>query len=1288
MVSAALLHISAFAGDPGRGIGYPSGFQKQKPTVAFTENKGQISDQNYQPRPDVLYSGTAGNMAFHLKGNGISYQLSRVDSWKEDENPKTQEKIKRADQTTIYRVDMNWLGTNPNFTKVVDKTVAGTANYYLPTCPDGALNVKTFTGVTFKNIYSNIDLHYYEKNGSLKYDYIVAPGADYKQIKWEIAGAEISLNKKGGLMIKTPLGTIEEGAPLVFQNGKQLKAKWVISGKTVSYQIENYDSKVKLVIDPVVKVWGTYFGGESSQDLASDCEIDNVGNILIAGHTESVTGIATVGAYQTVYQANYDTFLSKFSNSGSLLWATYYGGTSTERGFGCAFDQSGNAFLVGRTESIGLSTAGSHQPNLLNSSENAFLVKFNNLGVRQWATYYGGGNTIGNDCEADAAGAVYLVGQTQTATDISTPGSHQVAYSAAYDGFLVKFNSAGIRIWGTYFGSTLTDVFDCVTLDATGNIYATGHTQSTSGIATSGSHQSTHGGGTRDGLIVKFTSSGSRLWSTYYGGSGTEVIKDCDTDLSGNTYVTGYSLSSNNIASVGSHQTIFGGGGSSGDAFLAKFNASGVRQWGTYYGGSDSDDGVSCAIDAEGNVLLGGDTQSTNAIATPDAYQLAPFNNDFFVAKFTANGVRLSGTYVGGMGSESMSGIVIDNSGNVLIAGSSSSPTGIATAGAYQETLGGTNDVVLIKLRECNNTTSTITASHCSTYTVPSGDETYTVSGTYTDTIPNATGCDSIITINLTISDLVAPVANVASLANVTSQCSVASLTAPTATDNCAGTVTGTTSTTFPIATQGTTVVTWTYNDGHGNTSTQTQNIVITDNIAPVANVASLANVTSQCSVASLTAPTATDNCAGTITGTTSTTLPIIAQGTTVVTWTYNDGHGNTSTQTQNVVITDNIAPVADLANLPAITGSCSVASLTAPTATDNCAGNVTGTTSTTLPITAQGTTVVTWTYNDGHGNTSTQTQNVVITDNIAPVADLANLPAITGSCSVTSLIAPTATDNCAGTITGTTSTTLPITAQGTTVVTWTYNDGHGNTSTQSQNVVITDNLAPVADLANLPAITGSCSVASITAPTATDNCAGTITGTTTTTFPITVAGNTTVTWIFNDGHGNTSMQTQNVTVTVPVATTTLSGLTITATTSGAAYQWINCGTGNTPISGATSQSFTATANGTYAVIVTQSGCSTTSACVTIAAVGIEEKDLTEMRLFPNPTYGTVTLSVEKELSNASIRLISTSGQLINELKAVNGMSVDLDLSGQAPGMYFIEVQQADEIFQLKVNKQ
>ena len=152
-------------------------------------------------------------------------------------------------------------------------------------------------------------------------------------------------------------------------------------------------------------------------------------------------------------------------------------------------------------------------------------------------------------------------------------------------------------------------------------------------------------------------------------------------------------------------------------------------------------------------------------------------------------------------------------------------------------------------------------------------------------------------------------------------------------------------------------------------------------------------------------------------------------------------------------MINDITAPVPDVATLPDVTAECEVTSLTPPTATDNCVGTITATTNITLPINTQGTTVVTWTYDDGNGNTSTQTQNVVIDDTTAPVPDVASLPDVMSECEVTSLTPPTATDNCAGTITATTNVSLPIDTQGLTLVTWTYDDGNGNTNTQTQAV-------------------------------------------------------------------------------------------------------------------------------------------------------------------------------------------------------------------------------------------
>ena len=240
------------------------------------------------------------------------------------------------------------------------------------------------------------------------------------------------------------------------------------------------------------------------------------------------------------------------------------------------------------------------------------------------------------------------------------------------------------------------------------------------------------------------------------------------------------------------------------------------------------------------------------------------------------------------------------------------------------------------------------------------------------------------------------------------------------------------------------------------------------------------------------------------------------------------DGTKNTFSVTINDIDSDKVPPTP--APLKAIAEQCKLtrADLPVPTATDNRPGMVIVTSNiTTFPITSN--TTITWTYTDAAGNTATQTQQVTIDDTMAPIPAAADLPTLEDCSQITSLIAPTAIDNCDGTITAATNASPPITAS--TTITWTYTDGAGNMITQTQQVTIGDTEAPIPDNSDLPTLTGICPVATLadlTAPTATDNCdAGTITAITDASFPITQS--TTITWTYTDAAGNTATQTQEV---------------------------------------------------------------------------------------------------------------------------------------------------------------
>lgn len=695
----------------------PLGFKEQNAaSIAFTENKGQVHDQNNKSRPDVLFGAMVGNMALHIKNNGVSYQLYRIDKYKELEDPNTKDKKKEIDQQTIYRIDLNWKGANANFTHTTDETLPGINNYYFASCPLGVLNVKSYSGITLNNLYNGVNLHYYEKDGQLKYDFIVAPNAGYKQIQLEVKGAEIETNIDGSLTLNTPLGKIREGEPVVYQNGKQLKAKWVVTNNYLSFEIENYNPNHELIIDPVTRLWGTYYGG-SGKDYGQSCSVDASGNVFMTGYTNSSgTAIATGGSHQSLLSGFEDAFVVKFNSNGVRQWGTYYGDGPNDRGYSVDIDASGNVYMAGYTQSNGgtfIATPGSHQNTYGGGTYDAFLVKFNNSGVRQWGTYYGGsGNDYGQSCNIDASGNVYIAGYTQSngGTSIATSGIHQDTYGGGtHDAFIVKFNSSGVRQWGTYYGGSGEEqAFSCNS-DASGNVYLAGWTDSNVGtvIATSGSHQNTLGG-SKDAFVVKFNSSGARQWGTYYGGSGNDFGQSCSVDPSGNVFFAGHTLSSTGtaIASLGSHQATYGG---VRDAFLVKFNASGVRQWGTYYGGTSSDLALSCDADALGNVYMAGYASSSGgtSIATSGAYQ-STFggSNDGFLVKFNSTGVRMSGTYYGGTGDDWAESCAADASGNVYLVGHTDASAGtvIASSGSHQSIFGGgINDAFLVKFTDCVN---------------------------------------------------------------------------------------------------------------------------------------------------------------------------------------------------------------------------------------------------------------------------------------------------------------------------------------------------------------------------------------------------------------------------------------------------------------------------------------------------------------------------------------------------------------------------------------------------------
>jgi len=552
---------------------------------------------------------------------------------------------------------------------------------------------------------------------------------------------------------------------------------------------------------------------------------------------------------------------------------------------------------------------------------------------------------------------------------------------------------------------------------------------------------------------------------------------------------------------------------------------------------------------------------------------------------------------------------------------------------------------------------------------LPVDPGSYTVMANIVETNYNGSASDI-----LTIRDLSAPSPDLIPLPTLIDECEVTPL-APTATDASSGQVTGTTGTPFPITTQGTTIITWVYDDGNGNISTQTQNVVINDINDPL--TPTLSDQALDCSSPAV-APTTTDACAGIITGTTTDPVSFSILGLYVINWTFDDGNGNSIAVSQNVIVSDMSDPVTP--TLSDVTGDCS-ASASVPTTTDACAGIITGTTTDLLSYSSQGTHVINWTFDDGNGNSIVVPQNVIVDDVTPPVAP--TLTDVNGECSATT-VAPTSTDACVGIITGTTTDPLSYSIVGTHIITWTFDDGNGNSVDVTQNVLVTDMTAPTAT-APADVLTCDGTVGFIGLSNVDDNCStpvvtyelsGATTGSgsgTDASAELFNPGVSTVTYTLDDGNGNSNHIVLTVThQVVDNIVVTVDAGTLSCETAGT-YQWISCAD-NSIIDGETASTFQPGDGGEYAVILTQGTCSDTSDCYTVDNTGFADYRDQDYTVYPNPTRDYVNIDMGREHTNASIQVFDMTGNLL-KIEELDRLSrTELDLSEFKAGLYMIHI--------------
>jgi len=541
-----------------------------------------------------------------------------------------------------------------------------------------------------------------ERGFGLEYDFVVKPGGNVEDIRLRYKGAEGIEIAGGKLSIKTTLGEIWEEMPAVYQiiKGERvaIEAAYILKSNEVSIEVGDYDKSKELIIDP----WITYYGG-GSDDKGYGAATDGSGNVVITGQTSSFDFPVSIGAFQTSFGGGFgvDAFVVKFDAAGNRLWATYYGGSSNDQSYEIAIDRSGNVLITGETESANFPVMlGAFQTTHAGGIWDAFVVKFDAGGNRLWATYYGGGDSDwGNGIATDGSGNVVITGYTSS-NNFPVLGAFQSNKAGGSDAFVVKLDALGSRIWATYYGGSGSDYAYGIVIDGSDNVVITGYTFSNN-FPVLGAFQSNKAGGS-DAFVVKLDALGSRIWATYYGGSGADHGQCIATDGSGNVLITG-NTSSNNFPVLGAFQMSNAG---FSDAFVVKLDGGGNRLWATYLGGSDTEEGWGITVDGSDNIFVCGDTYSFDFQgATPGAFQTTldpggtPAAEDNYMVKFDANGNLVCGTYLGGSGHDEMW-----TSGNIAVFGGFVYMTGLApdnypvTPGSFQTVFGGAGDAWIAQL--------------------------------------------------------------------------------------------------------------------------------------------------------------------------------------------------------------------------------------------------------------------------------------------------------------------------------------------------------------------------------------------------------------------------------------------------------------------------------------------------------------------------------------------------------------------------------------------------------------
>ena len=666
--------------------------------AVFSENKGQWP-------PKVLFKYDLDFSQIYFEKDGFLINMYDANEWYgssvhhgHHETNNTSNIIKAHAYKIVFR--------NSNSQKILGKQATGDyENYFLGNkSKKWAKNVKKYQNISYKNIYSNIDLKISNLKNGIKYDFIIHPKGNLQDIELEYKGIDKIYLEKGNLKIQTSIQEITEYAPFVYQEieGKKLKipAIFELDKNIVRFKLlSNYDENYDLIIDPTL-VFSTY-SGSTKDNWGFTAAGDLLGNVFGGGIIYNSGYPGSLGAYQYDKAGNSDIFISKYTPDGkNRLWATYLGGEYAEMPHSIIVDSHNNLLILGTTGSSNFPTSSNAYDTTFNGgtditydnvikfpegvdifiakiSENgdqllssSFIGGSNNDGIN-WRNSYDNYIMNGNGAlyynYADGArGEIILdekdniyVGSNTFSTDFPTKDAFQNHSAGKQEGIVFKMNSDFSElIWSSYLGGAEDDAIYSVALNKKNEVFVGGGTQSPYFPTSHNAYKNYYIGGSTDGFVSRFSSDGKHLLaSTFYGSNQYDQVYFVRTDKAGNIYILGQTEAKDSTLIYNAPYSQYNSG-----QFIAELpsNLKSLK-WSTVFGTGNGKPNISLtafSVDLCRRIYLAGwgrewDKWSKiegtkNMEVTPNATQKTTDGQDFYIMVLYENATALDyATFLG-----------------------------------------------------------------------------------------------------------------------------------------------------------------------------------------------------------------------------------------------------------------------------------------------------------------------------------------------------------------------------------------------------------------------------------------------------------------------------------------------------------------------------------------------------------------------------------------------------------------------------------------------------------------